>query len=140
MGNKIFVFTDGGSRGNHGQSACAFVIKNQEGIVLEKRGKKLGVKTNNEAEYYGVIFALEYFLNNKTILNNINEIVFYVDSKLVVSQLNGLFKVKDQNIRNFVQDIYLKENQIGNSIKYNLIPRGKNFEADKIVNETLDSF
>jgi ribonuclease HI len=140
MENNIHIFTDGGSRGNPGPSACAFVIKNDAGKILEKRGKKLGIATNNVAEYQAIILALEYLLNEKEgILKNIAEINFYSDSKLVVSQLNGLFKIKDPSIRGFVFDIHNKESEVDKKITYNLIPREKNSDADWEVNVTLDS-
>lgn len=140
MENKISIYTDGGSRGNPGPSACAFVVKNNAGKILEKRGKKLGTTTNNVAEYQAIIFALEYVLREKQgSLKNATEFNFYSDSKLVVSQLNGTFKVKDPNIRNFIFDIRNKEGDIGTTTVYNLIPREKNKDADLVVNLTLDS-
>jgi ribonuclease HI len=140
MENNINVFTDGGSRGNPGLSACAFVVKNDAGKILEKRGKKLGITTNNVAEYQAIIFALEYVLQEKEgSLNNVTTINFFSDSKLVVSQLNGLYKVKDANIRNLIFDIRNKENEINKRIIYNLIPREKNSNADWVVNLALDS-
>ena len=141
MENKVNVFTDGGSRGNPGPSACAFVVKSNAGIILEKRGKKLGTTTNNLAEYQGVILALEYLLQEKEgSLKNILQVDFYSDSKLVVSQLNGIFKVKDSNIRNYIFEIRSKEGKIGKHITYNLIPRERNSDADRVVNQTLDAY
>lgn len=148
---KIDIFCDGGSRGNPGPSASAFVIKDAAGNLREKRGKFLGTATNNEAEYQAVVFALEFLGGNPIYEQGQKEglINFYIDSKLVVSQLNGLFKVKNSKIRILILKVReleaelintLKSKDINCSVVYHQIPREKNSLADRLVNEVLDEF
>ena len=124
----IRVFTDGGSIGNPGQAACAYVVYDDAINIRQKCGKYLGIATNNEAEYQGVIEAL-------TALPDL-EMSFFLDSLLVVNQLNGLWKIKEPRLR----DLLLQVKQLENNRKvtYTHVPREKNFQADLLVNETLD--
>jgi len=143
--NVFSVWCDGGSRGNPGPGASAFVIKNDKNEIINKKGILLGTTTNNIAEYTAVLEALKWLKENFNSLfkkdsRNQNTLYnFYIDSRLVVSQLNGLFKIKDSNLREIYLQIKILENEINSLINYQLIPREKNFEADKLVNETLDN-
>lgn len=129
------VFTDGGARGNPGPAAAGFLVYGDAGDLREKRGKYLGTKTNNEAEYLAVIEALAY-LRGKTSLAKIE---FFLDSNLVVNQLNGIFKVKEARLRELLLQVRaLEQSLTGATITYSYIPREKNFEADRLVNESLD--
>lgn len=137
---NLKIYTDGGSRGNPGPAACAFIVYDEKGEVLHKEGKYLGVATNNVAEYSAVVEALSY-INN---LGNLSAVTFYLDSLLVVSQLNGLWKVKDSNIRNLIIKVRELEESLRtlyniHSTNYIHIPRLKNKTADLLVNQTLDS-
>lgn len=125
----IKVFTDGGARGNPGPAACAFVVFDDAGNIRQKSGKYLGVATNNEAEYQGVIEALTALADS--------DLSFFLDSKLVASQLSGLWKVKEPRIRELVAKIRILE--AGRNITYSHIPREENYQADLLVNETLDT-
>lgn len=137
--NKLNIFTDGGSRGNPGPAACSYVVLDDSGKMIEKRGKYLGITTNNVAEYQAIIFALEWLTSEgNTALQTTPTVNIFADSKLVVSQLNGTFKVKNSNIRNLILIIREKEASLSIAIKYNLIPREKNSLADEKVNSTLD--
>lgn len=130
---KLNVFTDGGSRGNPGPAACAFVVKDSNNKILFWKGVYLEIATNNTAEYQGVIEALKYLIT----LENLGEVFFYLDSELVVKQLNGIYKIKDKNI---LQKVFEIRRLISNlSVNFSHIPREQNHEADKIVNDTLDS-
>lgn len=122
------VFTDGGSRSNPGPAACAYVVFDGAGNLQKKCGKYLGIATNNEAEYQGIIEAL-------TAVEDIN-ISFFLDSLLVVQQLNGLWKVKEPRLRALL--LKVRELEAGRGITYSHIPREKNWQADLLVNETLD--
>lgn len=139
------VFTDGGARGNPGPAAAAFVIKDDAGNTRQKcgkpfdfaQGKYLGVATNNEAEYHGVIEALSY-LGGLGGLDN-SKINLFLDSQLVVSQLNGLWKVKEPRLRDLLLKIHELEQALAPAtVTYSYIPRPQNAEADLLVNETLD--
>lgn len=127
----IKIFTDGGSRGNPGQAACAYVVFDDAGNIRQSCGKYLGVATNNEAEYQGVIEALRSSeLAEETHIN------FYLDSLLVVNQLNGLWKIKEPRLRELLMKGRALENN--RKITYTHIPREQNAAADLLVNETLD--
>ena len=126
------LFTDGGSRGNPGDSACAFVICNLDGTVVEKSGYYMGMATNNQAEYYGMIKGLERARDL-----GIDKIAIHSDSQLVVNQMNGIYKVRNQELAP------LKEQLDGlassfEQISFTYVPRELNKIADKEVNRILD--
>lgn len=132
------IFTDGGARGNPGPAACAFVVFNAAGNILEKRGKYLGTGTNNEAEYNGVIEALSY-LRSLGDLSNLKA-SFFLDSLLVVNQINGLWKIKEPRLRELLMKVRELEGALSPvQISYSHVPRAQNKEADLLVNETLDN-
>ncbi len=127
------IFSDGGSRGNPGPAASAFVILKDDKVFFAN-AKYLGKATNNVAEYNGVILALEWIVKNKEKDN----IRFFMDSELVVKQINGNYKVKDKNLMTLW--IRVKRIIADNNLKVNFIhvPREKNAFADNLVNEKLD--
>lgn len=133
---KYIIFTDGGSRGNPGHAASAFVIKNEKEETLLGEGFYIGVGTNNEAEYTAVIKALERVTADNTGLDLIS-LEFRADSQLVVNQLMGEWKIKNDRIRKMYEVVKALEEKF-KAVKYLYIPRALNFEADAIVNETLD--
>lgn len=137
---KLFVFTDGGSRGNPGKAAIGAIIKSEGGQIIARLGKELGEATNNVAEYQAVIEALRWIAENPLFKKDNEEIFyhFFLDSALVVNQLNGLFKIKDPKLRNMLIQIRELEQRIGGNVFYTLIPREKNQEADFLVNQVLD--
>jgi len=126
------VFTDGGAKGNPGSASIGIVFY-LNGKKIFQRHKKIGVATNNEAEYQALITALEEIKKQK--LTNINKIECYSDSKLLVNQVNGIYKVKNSKIREYIMRIRIFENEIGLPISYYHILREKNQEADKLVNK-----
>ena len=136
---KIIIYTDGGSRGNPGPAAIGVVFCNEKGQVIKKYSEYLGETTNNEAEYQAVIFALKKFktLFGKKLAKN-SEIEIKSDSELLIRQLNGLYKILEPKI----QPLFLKTWNLKldfKKVKFKLIPREKNREADSLVNEVLDS-
>lgn len=128
----IEVYCDGGSRNNPGHSAYGFLVK-VNGQTEFKKGEYIGIATNNVAEYTAVVEALMWLEKN----HKGDEINFYLDSNLVVSQLSGLFKIKNADLKNFVIRIRSLEKNFRN-ITYKHIPRERNKEADKLVNIALD--
>lgn len=134
---KLKIFTDGGARGNPGPGAVGVVVKNEEGEIIAKFGQAVGIVTNNVAEYQGVVLAFEW-LKNFPQKKEIEEIVFFLDSQLVVSQLNGFFKVKNAKLREFIFQIRQLEQEVGGNVSYRTIPREENKEADFLVNQALD--
>lgn len=133
--NSIHIFTDGGARGNPGPAAIGVVVKDVTGKILAQFGKTLGVTTNNVAEYQAVIEGLTWMKAR----GKATDIVFFLDSKLVASQLSGTYKVKSAHLRDLVMRIRILEQEIGTNVSYRAIPREKNQEADRMVNLALDS-
>lgn len=135
--NELYVNTDGGSRGNPGPAASGFVIKDNAGNVLELCGKYIGEATNNVAEYQAVIEA--FMKIDEMVKEEGREVrlVFFLDSQLVVNQLSGNFKIKNENLKQFVAKIRELENNY-QKVSYNYIAREKNYEADRMVNKALD--
>lgn len=129
------VYTDGGSRGNPGPSAIGGIGYLNGKKIFEFK-KSIGNATNNDAEYRALIEALNIIRNLKfEILNQFKKIEFYSDSRLMVNQVNGMFKVKNGKIKEYILIIRGLEQEINLSIIYRLIPREQNIEADKLVNE-----
>jgi ribonuclease HI len=133
---NISIFCDGGSRGNPGPAAYGFVVFSNTKKIYEE-GKTLGVQTNNFAEYSAVINALRYIVSSK---HRLSSIKFFLDSKLVVEQLSGKWKIKNENLRSLCHTIKTLEYSLGMPITYKHIPREKNTEADLLVNKALDNF
>ncbi len=129
----FLVYTDGASRGNPGPSAAGFVLKDAAGKVVQICGKKLGVQTNNFAEYSAIHLALETLSENYSG----NSLVFRLDSELAVKQLRGEYKVKNPVIAGFVDQIRTLEKNFSR-VEYNHVVRNQNKEADKLVNDVLD--
>ena len=135
----IVIYTDGGSRGNPGKAAIGVVFCNEKDQIIKKFGEYLGDNlTNNDAEYKAVIFALKKFkaVFGKAIAE-ISDIEVKADSELVVKQLNGDYRLQDPKIQQFFIEIWNLKFDF-KSVKFKHIPREKNKEADRLVNEALD--
>lgn len=130
----VIVNTDGGARGNPGPAACSFIVSKNEKVVF-KNAFYLGIATNNIAEYTAVLKALEWLRENNYLDKNI---IFKIDSELVVRQLNGLYKVKDANLKQIYDKIKFLERNFLFKVSYNHVFREENFLADRLVNEELD--
>lgn len=138
---KYIIHTDGGSRGNPGPAGIGIVIESNDGDrkKIFSYGKHIGKETNNVAEYTAVKDALETIIEK---IKNREEdrFDFYLDSLLVVSQLNGVYKVKDSTLRGLLSKIRILEQEVGGVITYSHIPREQNSEADAEVNKALDLY
>ena len=135
----IIIYTDGGSRGNPGKAAIGVVFCNEKEEIIKKLGEYLGDNlTNNEAEYQAVIFALKKFkaFFGKKIAE-VSEVEVRSDSELLVNQMNGKYKLENEKIQKFFIEIWNLKIDFKN-VKFKAIPREKNREADKLVNEVLD--
>lgn len=135
----IKIFTDGGSRGNPGPSALGVHIESETGETLADIGKTLGINTNNFAEYSAIVEALTWVIDHKSELSNLEKIEFYMDSKLAVMQITGMYKIKNEVLRGLVIDVKQREAEIKLPISYKHIPREQNTKADRMVNLTLDN-
>jgi len=131
----LTIYTDGGSLNNPGQAASAFVFYIDNKLIF-KHSEKIGVASNNFAEYTALVKALG---KTKEILNeySLNNIQVFSDSQLMVNQLNGLYKVKDTNIRGFIMKIRILEADLNIPIKYTHVLREKNQLADSLVKQAL---
>lgn len=138
MINILNVFTDGGARGNPGPSAIGVYIADENDKKIAGFGKAIGIATNNAAEYKAVIEALTWIIENKKDLSSTAKIYFFLDSKLVCSQIIGIFKVKNADLRDLLFDVRQREAQINFPIFYKYIPREQNTKADAFVNKALD--
>jgi ribonuclease HI len=133
---SIIIHTDGGARGNPGPSACAFVAE-EAGDIIYKGSKFLGINTNNFAEYSAFVLALQWLSKNSNIYSD-REIIFYSDSELVVRQLAGIYKIKNEKLRTLNQKIVELVETNNFKISYKNILRSKNKIADQLVNDELD--
>lgn len=129
---KIRLFTDGGSRGNPGESACAFFIESEEGEIV--KGHYLGIMTNNQAEYMGLIKGLMYVLKT---MGSSNSIEIFMDSQLIVNQIKGIYKVKNAELKKLnVRTNALLKQFSEYTIEH--IKRELNTRADTELNRILD--
>src|SRR3989304_5673135 len=95
MKHKIIkIFTDGGARGNPGPAAIGIVIKDSHDVILKEYAESIGSQTNNVAEYSAILKALELAKQFHP-----EQIDCYLDSELVVKQLNQEYKVRDANLQ-----------------------------------------
>ena len=135
---KLIIYTDGGSRGNPGPSGVGVVVSNEKSQVIKKYSKFLGEKTNNEAEYEAVIFALAKVkhLFGKEKAKNF-DIEFRMDSELVARQLKGEYKIKEEKLFPLFIKIWNLKMDFG-EMSFVEIPREKNKEADALANEAMD--
>ena len=137
---KIIIFTDGGSRGNPGPSAIGVVIKDGSGKTVKTYAETIGETTNNEAEYRALIFALQKIksLFGKEKVKK-SSLEIYMDSELIVNQLNGVYKIEEETLIPFFIKIWNLRIDCGGNIKIKHVDRAKNREADRLVNEALDN-
>ena len=135
--NKLTIFGDGGSRGNPGPAAFGFVIYDAEMNIIHKQGTRIGINTNNVAEYSAVISALEWV--EKEGSGSISQIDFFLDSQLVVSQLTGKFRVKHPNMIPLFTKVKHLINRVGVPVTFTAVPRAQNSKADEMVNLALDN-
>jgi ribonuclease HI len=139
---KLVVHTDGGARGNPGPGAVGVVVSDESGKKIFEFGKTIGEATNNVAEYTAVIEALKSISSKGRPASGRKEkleVNFYLDSILVVNQLNGIFKVKDSRLREMLATVRMLEQEIGGEVRYASIPREQNQRADFLVNRALDT-
>ncbi|MDD2483228.1 MAG: ribonuclease HI family protein [Candidatus Shapirobacteria bacterium] len=134
---QINVYTDGGSRGNPGHSGYGLVIYDDNQKILFKESKYLGIKTNNEAEYAGLIGALNWINDHKDSFP-ISQINFHADSQLMIRQCQGLYKVKAEHLKPLFNTVKNFLTQINLSYSFKDIRRESNELADELANEAMD--
>lgn len=136
MINVLSIFTDGGSRGNPGPAAAGVYITRGE-TELFKGGKYLGNTTNNIAEYNALILAINWIIAHKD-KHTFSEVIFTLDSELIVKQLKGEYKVKDEKMKELYNIVQQKLSTINIDYSFKHVKREQNKIADKLVNAILD--
>ena len=139
-GKKIIIYTDGGARGNPGLAAIGVKFTSSDDVNTEKEySERIENTTNNVAEYKAIIFALKKakrLLGGKKAAES--DIEVKSDSELIVSQINGEYKIKDDDLKLLFIDVWNLKQDF-KSVDFVLIPREENIEADKLVNRALDT-
>jgi ribonuclease HI len=130
---KATLFTDGGARGNPGPAAYGYVLEDADGNTLAAHGEAIGIATNNVAEYSALLAGLE-----KAAELGVTELDVVSDSELMVRQMLGQYKVKNEALRGLWEDAHTLARRIG-PVGYRNVRREHNQLADRLVNEALDA-
>ena len=130
---KARLSTDGGARGNPGPAAYGYVLESEDGHVLDARGEAIGVATNNVAEYRALIAGLESALER-----GVTDLEVVSDSELLVKQMRGEYKVKNETLRELFRDAAELAARL-DRVRYTAVRRAHNELADRLVNEALDA-
>jgi probable phosphoglycerate mutase len=130
---KAKLSTDGGARGNPGPAAYGYVLETEDGTVLDARGETIGRATNNVAEYRALIAGLESAAER-----GVTELDVVSDSELLVKQMRGEYRVKNEVLRALWEEANELERRFLR-VRYTAVRREHNELADRLVNEALDS-
>jgi ribonuclease HI len=130
---KARLYTDGGARGNPGPAAAAYVLETEDGTVLAAHGERIGVATNNVAEYRALVAGLA-----KALALGVGEVEVVSDSELLVKQMNGDYRVKNAALIELSLEASRLAREIGR-VRYRAVRRAENELADRLVNEALDA-
>jgi ribonuclease HI len=130
---KARLFTDGGARGNPGPAAYGYVLEAEDGTVLASHGEHIGSATNNVAEYSGLVAGLR-----KALELQVPEVEVISDSELMVKQMRGEYRVKNDALRALFAEADRLAHEVGN-VEYRHVKRAHNEEADRLVNDALDA-
>jgi ribonuclease HI len=131
--DKLIIHTDGAARGNPGPAAIGVVIRDETGNLLGSISRRLGVATNNQAEYRAIIAGLE-----KAIGLGARCITIKSDSELIINQLNGRYKIKNTALRPLYQEVVKLLGSL-ESVSVTYVPREQNSAADALANKALDA-
>ena len=129
---KARLFTDGGSRGNPGPAAYGYVLEAEDGTVIAAEGEAIGVATNNVAEYRALLAGLARAADA-----GIAELEVVSDSRLLVKQMRGEYKVKNATLRTLWDDAQSLVDRF-ERVVFSWVRREENELADRLVNEALD--
>jgi ribonuclease HI len=127
---KAIIHSDGGSRGNPGEAAIGVVVELHDKKL--KISERIGIATNNVAEYRAIIKGLELALSKGA-----KSADCFLDSELVVKQIRGEYRIKDAKMIELAQQVFALRSRFDDVLFFN-IPREKNRAADKLVNVALD--
>jgi ribonuclease HI len=126
------AFTDGGSRGNPGPSGYGVVIQAEDGKVLAELSEFIGMRTNNVAEYSGMLAALEYALTH-----GLSRLRIISDSELMVKQMRGQYRVQSPELRPLYEEARRRAAKL-QTFQIEHVLRGKNKRADELANQAMD--
>jgi ribonuclease HI len=132
--NRVIIHADGTSRGNPGPAAIGATVKDEQGRLVASVSQRIGTATNNQAEYRALIAALE-----KATKLGANWADIYLDSELVVRQINGQYRVRNRSLK----PLYHRAKQLRGLLRgsvVNHIPRNENSEADSLANVALRAY
>lgn len=134
---EVSAYTDGGARGNPGPSAYGIVVYDIHHQIIHQEGKYLGVKTNNEAEYAGLIAVLAWLVDHQSdqLITKIN---LFSDSELLVRQINGQYKVKSPNLKPLYQTAISLLSRLSVPYTFTHLFRESNVLADQLANQAMD--
>lgn len=130
---KARLSTDGGARGNPGPAAFGYVLEADDGNVLAAHGEAIGRATNNVAEYRGLVAGMA-----KAAELGVRELEVVSDSELLVKQMRGEYRVKNEALKELWEDASDLERKFAR-VRYTAVRRAHNELADRLVNEALDA-
>jgi ribonuclease HI len=130
---KARLSTDGGARGNPGPAAFGYVLETEDGTILAAHGERIGVATNNVAEYSALVAGLERALELA-----VDELEVVSDSELLVKQMTGEYRVKNEALKELNERASRLARRLGR-VDYTAVRREHNELADRLVNEALDA-
>jgi ribonuclease HI len=130
--NRLVIHSDGAARGNPGPAGAGAVIVDSDGAVIAEISEYLGETTNNQAEYQALLFALR-----EAHRLGASDVALFADSELMVKQVRGEYRVKNEGLKPLFQEVMKHLNLIG---RYTIahVPREKNKQADKLANQAID--
>ncbi|MFA6602653.1 MAG: ribonuclease HI family protein [Candidatus Shapirobacteria bacterium] len=134
---ELYVYTDGGARGNPGPAGFGVVVKDESEKVIYAHPKFLGITTNNQAEYEGLLHALSWV---KSHLPPPSAVHFFSDSELMVRQLTGLYKVKSPLLLPLYTQARTIINDFSFPVYFHHVLRHLNKQADMLANQAMDSY
>ncbi len=133
VGGTLYLFTDGGSRGNPGEAAIACVLEDpRRGVIVKEHAERIGIETNNVAEYRALIRGLELAEQFHP-----TRLIVHMDSELVIRQLNGEYQVKVATLQPLYEEARKRSLNFAD-IVFKHIPRSDNHRADALVNRVLN--
>jgi ribonuclease HI len=136
----LLAFIDGGARGNPGPAAIGVIVRDVDGQVLLEEGKTIGHATNNEAEYRALIHLLESCAHDPVLKKSgAQTLRVNSDSLLLVKQITGEWKIKEPRLRELYDQVQRVKTKVPFMLRIRHIPREQNKDADKLVNQALDS-
>ena len=132
---KWTIYSDGGARGNPGIAGGGVVIQ-RDGLAIKEIAKKFGKKTNNQAEYLALLTGISWLLEQER--DDSDKYEFFLDSELVVRQLNGQYRVKDAGLKELYLQVVEGIGKLGKEVNIGHVRREINQEADRLANLAMD--